>query len=74
MIFKLALRNILRNKRRTTLASLAIGIGVCAIILTDGFVEGMKYNLIESVVSTFMGDAQIHRSGFRVSREVESVI
>jgi ABC-type lipoprotein release transport system permease subunit len=74
MIFKLAIRNILRNRRRTVLASLAIGIGVCAIILTDGFVEGMKHNMIKSVVGTFMGDAQIHRAGFRVSHEVESVI
>ncbi len=45
---KLAWRNILRNKRRTIIAGLAIGIGLAAMIFSDAFMIGMKNNMIKS--------------------------
>jgi ABC-type lipoprotein release transport system permease subunit len=71
---KLAWRNILRNKRRTIIASIAIGIGLASLIMTDAVMKGMNSNMIKSATSSFMGEAQIHGSDFRETREVEKTV
>lgn len=62
--FSLAWRNSLRNKRRTALAALAVGLGLAALIFTDGLSIGMLAGIIDTATGTFMGQAQIHRRGF----------
>ena len=74
LTIKLAWRNIFRNKRRTFIAGTAIGIGLAALIFTDALIEGMKTNMIVSVTSTYLGDGQIHQSGFRLTYEVDRTI
>jgi len=71
---KLAWRNILRNKRRTIIAGLAIGVGLAAMIFTDALMIGMKDNMIKSATESFLGEGQIHRQGFRLTQEVEKTI
>ena len=72
--WKLAWRNIFRNKRRTIIASVAIGIGLASLIYTDALIIGMKESLIRSTTASFLGEAQIHREGYRLSREAELTI
>ncbi|MBS1271752.1 MAG: Lipoprotein-releasing system transmembrane protein LolE [Candidatus Marinimicrobia bacterium] len=74
IFFKLAWRNMFRNKRRTLLASLAIGVGLAALIFTDALVLGMENNMIQSATSTFLGEGQIHRDGYQETRKVEQTI
>ena len=74
MMLRLAWRNIFRNKRRTLIAGTAIGIGLAAMIFVDALWEGMEENMIRTVTDTFIGEAQIHAEGFRVTREVERTI
>jgi len=74
MLVKLAWRNMLRNKRRTIIAGLAVGIGLGAMIFTDALFAGMQRNMVRSATSSFMGDAQIHRKGFRESSDVDATI
>ncbi|MGM0431788.1 MAG: ABC transporter permease [Spirochaetota bacterium] len=62
---KMAWRNIFRNRRRTFLTGLIIGIGLASIMFTDALVVGMKENMIKSATASFIGDAQIHREGFQ---------
>lgn len=64
LFIKLAWRNIFRNKRRTIITSISIGIGISAIIFTDALIFGMKENMIKSATSTFMGEGQIHNKVF----------
>lgn len=61
---KLGWRNSLRNKRRTLLAALAVGLGLAALIFTDAISIGMMEGVIDTATGTFMGQAQIHREGF----------
>lgn len=61
---KLAWRNIFRNRRRTFLTGLIIGVGLAAMMFTDAWIIGMKENLISSATSSFLGHAQVHREGF----------
>jgi len=74
MIAKLGLRNVLRNKRRSFLSALAIGIGLSALIFTDGLMIGIRENSIKTVTESYLGHAQIHATGFRENPEVENVI
>jgi ABC-type lipoprotein release transport system permease subunit len=66
---KLAWRNVLRNKRRTVIAGIAIGIGLACLIFYDGLIIGMEDVAIRSATDTFMGEAQIHRQGFRDTQD-----
>jgi ABC-type lipoprotein release transport system permease subunit len=71
---RLAGRNLMRNKRRTIIAGTAIGIGLAALVFTDALMIGMNNHLIHSGTATFLGEAQVHRAGFRDLHEVEQTI
>ena len=74
ILVKLAWRNIFRNKRRTLIAATAIGIGLAALIFLDAFMIGMSENMIRTATASFLGEAQIHREGFRDEQEASMTI
>lgn len=63
-MFKLAFRNIFRNRLRTGLTLAAIISGVAAIIISGGFVEDVFVQLRESTIHSRLGHAQIYRAGY----------
>ncbi len=67
ILLRLAWRNVLRNRRRTILAGLAIGIGLAGIIFVDGLLVGVEAAMIRFATSTFLGHAQIHSEDFRTT-------
>jgi ABC-type lipoprotein release transport system permease subunit len=71
---KLAWRNMFRNKRRTIITSIAIGIGLGSLIFTAALMEGMVNNMVQSSTSSFLGEAQIHGGDFREAQEVEKTV
>jgi len=74
LYMKLAWRNIFRNKRRTIIASVAIGLGLASLIYFDALVIGMEENMVKSATESFMGEGQIHHAKFREGYEVENTI
>ena len=74
ILIKLAWKNIFRNKRRTIIASTAIGIGLAALIFVDGLWLGMKRNMVQTATDSLLGDGQIHQQGFRDTRAVEMTV
>jgi ABC-type lipoprotein release transport system permease subunit len=74
MNFKLAWRNLFRNKRRTAIAASAIGIGLAALIFFDAVMIGTRNSLIRSTTDSFLGQAQIHRDGYRDDPQVKKTI
>ena len=74
ILIKLAWRNLFRNKRRTIIASIAIGIGLAALIFADALWVGMEQNMVKTATASFLGDGQIHREGFRDTQAVEITI
>ena len=74
MLILLSFRNVLRNRRRTALTVLLIGCGLATLILYDGFVRGMREALVKEATGTFLGEAQVHRDGFRKEREIDLVV
>ena len=63
-MFKLAFRNIFRNRLRAALTLAAIICGVAAVIVSGGFVEDVFVQLRESTIHSRLGHAQIYRKGY----------
>lgn len=64
MIFKLAWKNIWRNKRRTFITISAITFAVLFAVLMRSMQQGMEEQMVESIVKNNMGYIQIHTKGF----------
>ena len=67
----LAKRSLFRNTRRTVLTVFLISFSLAAILFTDAFVNGTVATMIKGTTQTFLGDAQIHRQGFREANDVD---
>ncbi|MFY0675412.1 MAG: ABC transporter permease [Bacteroidia bacterium] len=72
MIFKLAWRNIWRNKRRTgiTLASIFFAVVLSSLMMS--LKEGVYTNMIESGAGAFGGYAQIHANGYWEEKSLDN--
>ncbi len=64
-LIKFAWRNVWKNRRRTVITGLAVGLGLAALMFTEALMTGMSYHMIDQTTNAWMGDAQIHRNGFR---------
>lgn len=60
----LAVRNIVRHRRRTLLTLVSTLFGVVAIVLSGGFVEDTIVELGESMIHSNSGHMQVSRHGF----------
>ncbi|MDC1174652.1 ABC transporter permease [Bacteriovoracaceae bacterium] len=74
LFFKLGYRNLFRNKRRSILTSLAIGVGLASLMLMDGFWGGMTDNVIRNVTDTYLGHMQVHHYEYLDTMDNEKMI
>jgi len=63
-IFKIAIRNLLRYKRRTLMTSMLIIIGVVLVIVFSGVSVSFKSMMIGSITDSMLGHLQIHKKGY----------
>jgi putative ABC transport system permease protein len=63
-IFKIALRNLLRYKRRTLMTALLIIIGVVMVIVFSGVSTSFKSMMIGTITDSMLGHLQIHKTGY----------
>ena len=61
---RLALRNLVRYRRRSAMALAAIVFGVIAILLAGGFIEWILQAMRESAIRSQYGHVQVVRSGY----------
>ncbi len=66
-ILKIALRNLLRYKRRTLLTSALITIGVMAVLLFVSISGAFKSMMIGQITDSMLGHLQIHKRGYVAS-------
>jgi ABC-type lipoprotein release transport system permease subunit len=64
LIFKLAFRNILRNRRRSILTLLSMGGGFFLLCLTLSMSEGSYSNMINIFTQDHTGHVQIHKDNY----------
>lgn len=66
-IIKIALRNLIRYKRRTLLTSSLITAGVVFVVIYIAVSGSFKNMIIGQITDSMLGHAQIHRSGYVAS-------
>lgn len=68
-LFVIAGRNLTRQRRRTLLVLLAIGLGVTAVVGVRGFLNGLQSSLVLGIAEGTLGAIQVHKKGFLQSLE-----
>ncbi|MEA3232110.1 MAG: FtsX-like permease family protein [Thermodesulfobacteriota bacterium] len=63
-VFKIAIRNLMRYKRRTLLTSLLITLGVLMVILFSGLSGSFKAMMIGQITDANLSQIQIHKKGY----------
>jgi ABC-type lipoprotein release transport system permease subunit len=63
-LFKMAFRDLGRNRRRTFFSSLAVGIGLALLILMSSVIEGEMGSAIESSIKLQTGHIQVRASSY----------
>jgi len=63
-IFKIALRNLMRYKRRTLLTAMLITLGVLMVILFSGLAGFFKAMMIGQITDSNLAQMQIHKKGY----------
>lgn len=63
-LFSLAMRNLVRNLRRTVITALAVIFGVAIMIFGWGLVDGLDENFIRAAAWTTTGDVLMRPEGY----------
>lgn len=66
-LFKIAIRNLLRYKRRTILTASLVAIGVIFVLLFVGITGSFKSMMTGQMTDSMLGHIQIHRKGYIAS-------
>ena len=64
LVFKLAFRNLFRQKVRSLIALGAITFGVVSLLLSGGFIEWIFYAMARDTIHSLLGHIQIARPGY----------
>ena len=64
MIVHLALRNLLRHRKRTAIALATISFGVIALLLAGGFIDWIFWGMRENVIHSRYGHIQMTRPDY----------
>jgi ABC-type lipoprotein release transport system permease subunit len=62
---RMAWRNVWRNKRRTLIAVVAIGLGLVFLAFMDGSIAGFQQAIFGNAVRLQGGNVQVHAPGYR---------
>ncbi len=71
IILSIAWRNLWRNKRRSLVVISSISLGIFAMILSMGIMNGMNRQMVENTISTSLGHIAVHRAGFQDNMKLE---
>ena len=66
-IMRLALKNLLRYRRRTLLTGLLIAVGVVAVIVFVGLTGSFKQAVVGQITDSVLSHMQAHRRGYMAS-------
>lgn len=68
-LWKVSLRNVGRNKRRSLITIITVFIGVVVVTGTRGLLNGLQGEFRSALTGKVHGDLQIHRRGYQDSLE-----
>jgi len=64
-------RNMWRQKRRSLVVISSIAIGISAMIMLTGFMNGLTQQMVDNTINTALGHVTLHRKGFRNNIKLE---
>lgn len=67
-------RNLGRNKRRTLITAIGLGVGYFAVVFMVGWSEGLEAEMIDNGTGLLEGQIQIHALDYRPDRSVYETI
>lgn len=73
-VSRIAWRNLWRNRRRTALALIAIGLSVTLVLLYDGMLRWESDWLLQTVTGPMLGHVQIHAPEWRRTRALDRTL
>lgn len=62
--FSIAVRNVVRQRRRSAVAISAVGFGVVSLLLAGGFIEWIYWAMREGTIESHLGHIQVTRPGY----------
>jgi putative ABC transport system permease protein len=65
VFLKLAARNVLRNKRRSAITFIAIGLGLVLVLFFYGFIQGVDKQFTDNFIKAQTGHIQVHAQGYQ---------
>ncbi len=71
LLLRLAIRNLTRNTRRTVLTIMLISFSLTSLIFSEALTLGMLDILVNSVTKNLVGEAQVHKPGYRENLDVD---
>ncbi len=71
ILFRIGWRNLWRNKRRSLVVISSIAVGIFAMILSMGVMNGMNNQMVENTIKTSLGHISIHQKGFQDDMKLE---
>lgn len=74
MLWTLAVRNVLRNRRRSLITMLSIAVGLAALTFLWGFIDGMNRQMVQNTTRYFAGDVQVHLKGYHEDPSLDRAI
>ena len=69
--FRVAWRNLGRNRRRTLLAIGAIALGQFTLVFVNGLMAGSFDNMLQTVTGPLVGHVQVHHPEWREERAID---
>jgi ABC-type lipoprotein release transport system permease subunit len=69
--FRLAWRNLWRNRRRTILALTAIGLSQALVLIYLGVLRGYGDWMVDVITGPVLGHVQVHAEGWRKERSLD---
>jgi ABC-type lipoprotein release transport system permease subunit len=73
-IFRLALRNVTRSKRRTAITTLAMAFALGMMIIYLSLMDGFNRSIAENAVSMQMGSIQVHSKGYLEAKSIYNLM
>ncbi len=74
MLFQIAWRNVLRNKKRSFIMIAAITCGLWAALVASAVTLGFSYETVRSALETRLSHIQLHRVGYLKNRILRDTI
>ncbi len=72
MLFKIAWRNLWRNRRRSLIVLTSIIVGIAALLLNDALGVGMMDQMLNNQINSYVSHIQIHKKGFNDNKVVRN--